>query len=181
MELTFFRGARDSLQAIVGAASAGPATSTITIKEAGKADIELVVPYGANLRDELIARKINCYQSVTRWTKCVQRLGSSMRAPYPCPSPSTAHPASFSPLPALFSNLPPSVATASSSAAHALSTSSKVWTSALGDHSMSRRRCERTRRRTSSRASPTCTATSPSASTPRWAPRSGPGSARPLA
>ena len=163
VELTFFRGARDSLQAIVGAASAGPATSTITIKEAGKADIELVVPYGANLRDELIARKINCYQSVTRWTKCVQRLGSSMRAPCPCPSPSTAHPASCSP-PPLFSNLPPSAATASSSAAHALSTSSKVWTSAPGDHSMSRRRCERTRRRTSSPGVPRtrrCTAASP--------------------
>lgn len=28
------------------------------------------MPYGANLRDELIARKINVYQSVTRWTNC---------------------------------------------------------------------------------------------------------------
>ena len=30
----------------------------------------LVVPYGANLRDELVSRKINVYQSFTRWTNC---------------------------------------------------------------------------------------------------------------
>ena len=27
-------------------------------------------PAGANLRDELVARKINVYQSLTRWTNC---------------------------------------------------------------------------------------------------------------
>ena len=56
VSLTFFRGERDLLQAIVGADKVGPATATITLKETGKPDRQLVVPYGANLRDELIAR-----------------------------------------------------------------------------------------------------------------------------
>ena len=70
MELTFFRGEREQLQSIVGFDQAGPATATVTIKEKGKPDRQLVVPYGANLRDEMISRKINCYQSLTRWTNC---------------------------------------------------------------------------------------------------------------
>ena len=28
------------------------------------------MPYGCNLRDELVKRKINVYQSLTRWTNC---------------------------------------------------------------------------------------------------------------
>ena len=32
--------------------------------------IDKLGSYGCNLRDELIARKINPYQSVTRWTNC---------------------------------------------------------------------------------------------------------------
>jgi len=68
--LTFFRGEREQLKSIVVANDAGPATATITVQEPGEADVELVVPYGANLRDELISRKINCYQSITRWTNC---------------------------------------------------------------------------------------------------------------
>jgi len=69
--LIFFRGEREQLQSIVGAGpDAGPATCTITLKQPGQSDMQLVVPYGANLRDELIARKINCYQSLTRWTNC---------------------------------------------------------------------------------------------------------------
>jgi ferredoxin len=28
------------------------------------------VPYGSNLRDELISRGVSVYQSVTRWTNC---------------------------------------------------------------------------------------------------------------
>jgi len=58
--LTFFRGEREQLQDIVGARDGGPATVTITVQEPGKPDQALVVPYGANLRDELIARGINC-------------------------------------------------------------------------------------------------------------------------
>ena len=93
VSLIFFRGEREELQNIVGASNAGPATATVTVTEPGKPDQVFEVPYGANLRDELIARKINCkpphappcasakadqppalartgYQSVTRWTNC---------------------------------------------------------------------------------------------------------------
>ena len=63
--LTFFRGERAQLQSIVGFDTSGvPATVTITLQQKGQPDRELVVPYGANLRDELVKRKINCYQSV---------------------------------------------------------------------------------------------------------------------
>ena len=51
-------------------ADAPPQTVTITLQEDGEPDQEIVVPFGANLRDELIARKINVYQSITRWTNC---------------------------------------------------------------------------------------------------------------
>ena len=67
--LTFFRGERDLLQSIVGFRPE-KATATITLLQEGKPAQEFIVPYGANLRDELIARKINCYQSITRWTNC---------------------------------------------------------------------------------------------------------------
>jgi len=69
--LTFFRGSRDQLQKIVGADSAGtPSVVTITLQVPGQPDQRIEVPYGANLRDELVARKINVYQSITRWTNC---------------------------------------------------------------------------------------------------------------
>lgn len=69
--LTFFRGTREQLQSIVGADNTGAsATVTITVMEPGKPDVAIKAPYGANLRDELVARKINVYQSITRWTNC---------------------------------------------------------------------------------------------------------------
>ena len=58
--LIFFRGEREELQNIVGASDAGPATATVTVTQPGQPDQVFEVPYGANLRDELIARKINC-------------------------------------------------------------------------------------------------------------------------
>ena len=70
ISMTFFRGSREELRSVVGADAAAPSTATITVREKGQPDRELVVPYGANLRDELIARKINPYQSITRWTNC---------------------------------------------------------------------------------------------------------------
>lgn len=71
VELVFFRGTRETMLSILGMDnSLAPATATITVREPGKPNRELIVPYGANLRDELIARKINCYQSITRWTNC---------------------------------------------------------------------------------------------------------------
>ena len=66
VDLTFFRGEREELQAIMGADGSTSTTITITVERPGTPDVELVVPYGANLRDELIARKINVYQSITR-------------------------------------------------------------------------------------------------------------------
>ena len=57
-------------RSIVGADDAAPSTVTITVRDNGQPDREIIVPYGANLRDELIARKINVYQSLTRWTDC---------------------------------------------------------------------------------------------------------------
>jgi len=68
--LTFFRDSREQLQSIVLAGGDGPVTSTIKVREPGKPDQEFEVPYGANLRDELVARNINVYQSLTRWTNC---------------------------------------------------------------------------------------------------------------
>ena len=70
VDLMFFRGPRAMLREITGADTAEKATVRITVQEPGLADRELVVPYGANLRDELVSRKINVYQSVTRWTNC---------------------------------------------------------------------------------------------------------------
>ena len=52
------------------AASDAPATGSVRVQQEGRDDIERTLPYGCNLRDELIARKINPYQSVTRWTNC---------------------------------------------------------------------------------------------------------------
>ena len=69
--LTFFRGSREQLKSIVGAdASGAPESVTITLQRPGLPDDQIRVPYGANLRDELVARKINVYQSITRWTNC---------------------------------------------------------------------------------------------------------------
>jgi len=69
--LTFFRGSREQLKSIVGADASGtPESVTITLQRPGLPDDQIRVPYGANLRDELVARKINVYQSITRWTNC---------------------------------------------------------------------------------------------------------------
>lgn len=67
--LVFFRGTRQELQAEVGY-DAGSATTTITVKQPGADDVVFDVPAGANLRDELVKRKINVYRSLTRWTNC---------------------------------------------------------------------------------------------------------------
>jgi ferredoxin len=69
--LTFFRDTREQLQSVVLAGGdAGPATATVTVRQPDKPEQVFEVPYGANLRDELIARKINVYQSITRWSNC---------------------------------------------------------------------------------------------------------------
>ena len=69
--LTFFRDTREQLQSVVMAGGAnGPATARVTVRQPGKPEQAFDVPYGANLRDELIARKINVYQSITRWSNC---------------------------------------------------------------------------------------------------------------
>lgn len=99
IEMLFFRGSRESLQALCAVAQ-GPATISLTVQRAGQADQVRVriapfprgasrrrhsyagadnwpgpaqtfeVPYGSNLRDELVSRGVNVYQSVTRWTNC---------------------------------------------------------------------------------------------------------------
>ena len=65
VDLMFFRGPRTMLREITGANSVEKATVRIIVQEPGQADQELVVPYGANLRDELVSR-ISVYQSVTK-------------------------------------------------------------------------------------------------------------------
>lgn len=42
----------------------------MTVKQAGKPELTLTAPSGANLRDFLTENDINVYQSVTRWTNC---------------------------------------------------------------------------------------------------------------
>ena len=69
VELIFFRGTRALLQEIV-VKPTDQQTVTMTVQQSGQPDQEIVVPYGANLRDELVRRNINVYQSVTRWTNC---------------------------------------------------------------------------------------------------------------
>ena len=70
VELTLFRAEAAALQELLQASSDAPATVSVLVQQEGRDDIELTLPYGCNLRDELIARKINPYQSVTRWTNC---------------------------------------------------------------------------------------------------------------
>ncbi|KAL1525187.1 hypothetical protein AB1Y20_020057 [Prymnesium parvum] len=69
IDLLFFRGSREQLRELAGASDRAQ-TVSVTVQRPGKADVKFDVPYGANLRDELTARKINCYQSITRWTNC---------------------------------------------------------------------------------------------------------------
>ena len=69
VSMVFFRGSRESLQALCDVAR-GPATVTLTLQRPGQPDEVLSLPYGCNLRDELVKRKINVYQSLTRWTNC---------------------------------------------------------------------------------------------------------------
>mmetsp|Transcript_151838 Transcript_151838/g.268101 ORF Transcript_151838/g.268101 Transcript_151838/m.268101 type:complete len:321 (-) Transcript_151838:223-1185(-) len=69
VELTFFRGSADELQRELGIEKE-PEVVAVTVRQVGKPDMVLKVPYGANLRDQLISRGINVYQSVTRWTNC---------------------------------------------------------------------------------------------------------------
>lgn len=51
-------------------AEAPPPEITVTVKQAGKPELALTAPSGANLRDFLTENDINVYQSVTRWTNC---------------------------------------------------------------------------------------------------------------
>ncbi|KAG8458819.1 hypothetical protein KFE25_005246 [Diacronema lutheri] len=67
--LTLFRGSRAELQREVGFA-AGPSTVTIRVVQQGLPDVVFTAKAGCNLRDELVARKINVYRSFTRWTNC---------------------------------------------------------------------------------------------------------------
>ena len=53
VELTFFRGSRERLQSLVGFDGTTPDSVTITVQQPGKPDLQLEVPYGANLRDEV--------------------------------------------------------------------------------------------------------------------------------
>jgi ferredoxin len=69
IQMTFFKGSREELQELVGATvDQGPVY--VTVQQPGKEDVVFEVPYGANLRDELISRGINVYQSINRWTNC---------------------------------------------------------------------------------------------------------------
>jgi len=70
IDLVFFRDTREQLQSIVLTDAGDEATAAITVVQPGKPNVRFVVPYGANLRDELVARNINVYQSLTRWTNC---------------------------------------------------------------------------------------------------------------
>ena len=70
VELLFFRGDRETLQRLVDAPTDAPATVRVTLQQQGQPDRTLDIPYGANLRDELVAREISVYQSVARWTNC---------------------------------------------------------------------------------------------------------------
>ena len=55
----------------MGAVGVGAGTTvTVTVRRAGQPDEQIQMPYGANLRDELVSRRINVYQSFTRWTNC---------------------------------------------------------------------------------------------------------------
>jgi len=69
IQLTFFKGSRQELQELMGKQEVSD-TVCITLQQAGKPDVDIEVPYGANLRDELISRGYNVYQSVSRWTNC---------------------------------------------------------------------------------------------------------------
>ena len=69
VEFVFFRGSREELQRIYQVGG-NPASIIVTIQSSDGSSRDLELPYGANLRDELIARGINVYQSVTRWTNC---------------------------------------------------------------------------------------------------------------
>jgi len=70
ISLLFFRGTREQLKERVNYDSYVPTSVTITLLQSGKPPQCFEVPYGANLRDELISRGINVYQSITRWTNC---------------------------------------------------------------------------------------------------------------
>ncbi|CAN0191911.1 unnamed protein product, partial [Phaeothamnion confervicola] len=69
---SFFRGTRAALEELAGAAAA-PTTVAVTVRQAGKPDLMLAAPAGANLRDILVGANINVYRSVSRWTNCKGR------------------------------------------------------------------------------------------------------------
>ena len=70
IDLMFFRGPRTQLRQLTGADQVEQVTVRITVQEPGHEDRVLEARYGANLRDELVNKEINVYQSVTRWTNC---------------------------------------------------------------------------------------------------------------
>ena len=57
VDFMFFRGERTLLQELTGANKIEKTTVCIRVEEPGKEVRELVVPYGANLRDELVSRR----------------------------------------------------------------------------------------------------------------------------
>lgn len=67
--LTLFRGSRAELQQAVGFMG-GPSVVNIRVLQAGQPELTFQAKAGCNLRDELTARKINVYRSLTRWTNC---------------------------------------------------------------------------------------------------------------
>lgn len=67
--LTLFRGSRPELQQAVGF-DGGPKVVNIRVVQPGQPDFTFSAKAGCNLRDELVARKINVYRSFTRWTNC---------------------------------------------------------------------------------------------------------------
>ena len=77
MNYTFFRGTKEQL---LGGPVEAPedTTVTVTVKQAGKPDIQLDCPGGTNLRRLLVGSGINVYRSLTRWTNCngQQRCGT---------------------------------------------------------------------------------------------------------
>lgn len=74
---TFFRGTKEQL---MGGPVPEPSdlSCTVTVKQQGKEDIQLVCPGGTNLRQLLVSNGINVYRSLTRWTNCNgnQRCGT---------------------------------------------------------------------------------------------------------
>jgi ferredoxin len=75
VDLVFFRGTKEELQALVQGDSDANATITVTVVQKSNNNeqqqtVQLQAPVGVNVRDLLLQNNINPYQSLTRWTNC---------------------------------------------------------------------------------------------------------------